>query len=103
MITVVLITSTSCAYCPAIKNIVENLKTEYEDCEDVCFTLLDLEADPKNMQLAKDWEIRGVPTILIINRPPNETAFEHARLVGTENISEDKLVYCIESLRTKDE
>jgi thiol-disulfide isomerase/thioredoxin len=102
MLTLVLFTAFNCAACKSVKPVIEELKTNYEDCE-VVFTTIEIGSKGENMDVAQHWGVSGVPTIILINKKTNEIATEVARLVGAENMNYDKVVYCIESFLVKDE
>jgi thiol-disulfide isomerase/thioredoxin len=85
----------NCPACKTITPMFETLKADYEDCE-VSFNTIVITA--ANRQVADEWNIRGVPTIALVEiKEAGETPEEIARFVGTEQITRDALIYGIES------
>src|SRR6476620_10889665 len=96
MVTVVLFTTSNCGYCGPIKTMIEHLKSTYEDDGRVEFTTLTLDKDTTAMNIAREWGIQGVPSILIIADQE-----EKQRLVGGE-ITAESLVDAIEGNLQRD-
>lgn len=103
MVTVVFVSSHNCAYCKPIKPVIEELKATYEDCEDVVFTSIEIGPNGENLDFAREWNVQGVPLIILIRRLPNQPAMEEARLMGADDVTKDKIIYCIESFRTNEQ
>ena len=89
MVTLILFSTSTCAYCRPIKTIIDNLKPDYEDEDRVLFTNIEVDTDPSGMAIAREWLIRAVPTILVISKGE-----EVERMEG--DINREKIVDAIE-------
>lgn len=102
MITVVFFSSVNCGYCPPVRKMINDLKVDYED-SNVVFTSVELDSEGNNKETFQTWQVSSVPTIVIINRNGNSTAQEVGRIIGSDKITKDNLIYNIESLLTRNE
>ena len=93
MVTLVFYSTSSCAYCRPIRTMLENLQPEYED--KVVFNKIVVDKDYGGMDLAREWGVNAVPTILII-----ADREEKERLIG--DIDREKVVAALEKYSAKE-
>jgi thiol-disulfide isomerase/thioredoxin len=67
MRTIILFSGKSCGYCKPIKIMLDNLKADYEDREDIGFLTKVIDVEPESLELAKSYNVRAIPTVVILS------------------------------------
>ncbi len=76
-ISLVLFTASQCAYCPAMKKNLEEIIIDRK--KDIAeYTAWIVDKQPSGLEVAKEWLVTGVPTLLILANQQ-----ELGRVVGT--------------------
>jgi thioredoxin-like negative regulator of GroEL len=63
-LSIVLFTTSNCIHCPSVKQALTEIAAERG--EEVNLKIWEIDKNPKAMQIARDWGISGVPTILLL-------------------------------------
>lgn len=103
MISLVLFTTSTCPHCQPVKRMIdESIRPAFSESE---LTILhcEVDTDEKSRQVAREWAITGVPTVLLIKRKEGQMAEATSCLVGTDAIQRTDLVYTLNSLMGTDE